>query len=74
MSKAILITEENKNQLVNQYIDSPWAPIIPESIGYYLVSDFGMPDFMLATKPTLDGLYNTTDNKLNNDYFEVVRK
>jgi len=74
MAKAVKVTKENKNHLVDQYnLDEDY---LDDMIGMWLVADFGESEAIhgLLMDKGLNELFDITDAKLDNGYVEVRRK
>ena len=73
IKKVVLIDETNLFYLTNRFEIEEEQ--IAELIGFYLVTEFGEDgDISFLSKAALDLLYVETGEKLDNGFFEVIRK
>lgn len=72
--KAIFIDDNTQDSLISWYDDDLFDGLIKNSLGYYLVSEFASPGYMILDKKTLDENYTTTGKQLQHGYFEVEAK
>lgn len=71
--KAIRIKKDNKRELEDRYQMS--ADTLEFSAGLYLIAGFGDVQYEgLLTKQELLDKFFSTGKKLDNDFFEVVKK
>jgi hypothetical protein len=74
MPKAVKVTKENKNHLVDQYnLDEDY---LDDMLGMWLVADFGESEAIhgLLLDKGFNELFEVTDAKLANGYVEIKRK
>ena len=74
MAKAVLITKENKDKLAIQFNQDEGE--LDDAVDCYLVAEFGSKDdhFDVIDKATLDSVFVYTGHKLDNDFFQVLRR